>query len=82
MLSSLVSKFYCHSFNDVETYEEHNVTLPAPLYVSSRIDMRRRHKMLITFVYCWQVLEEAESSLEIAQEKCKEILNILEERNS
>lgn len=29
-----------------------------------------------------QVLDEAESSLETAQEKCKEILNILEERKS
>lgn len=29
-----------------------------------------------------QVLEEAETSLETAQEKCKEILNILEERKS
>lgn len=29
-----------------------------------------------------EVLEEAEASLEIAQEKCKEILQILEERNS
>lgn len=30
--------------------------------------------------YKKQVLDEAESSLETAQEKCKEILNILEER--
>ena len=39
----------------------------------------------VTFTYgsllFLQVLEEAETSLETAQEKCKEILNVLEERN-
>ena len=36
---------------------------------------------IFVLIYKLQVLDEAESSLETAQEKCKKILNILEERN-